>query len=269
MSLECSSDEPDQDGLIEKVAAANPHTIVVLTTGSPELLPWSSKVAGIVEAWYPGEEGGTALARMLFGDADAEGRLPVTFAAHAGDVPASTPEQWPGTSDGGAVAPIFDVVPPPGNVLPPKSIYYTEGVLAGYRWYDARHIAPAFPFGFGLSYTRWRYSQLRTTRDRVTVTVTNAGRRVGADVAQLYVRIPSPAPGVVEPPQQLKGFQKVRLRAGRSQRVTFHLDDRSFAYWDVTRHAWTAQRGCYRVYVARSSRDIVGRATVPHGVSRC
>src|SRR5206468_621823 len=99
--------------------------------------------------------------------------------------------------------------------------------------------------------------------------VTNIGRRPGADVAQLYVRMPSPAPGVVEPPQQLKGFQKVRLRAGRSQRITFHLDDRSFAYWDVSRHAWTSAPGCYRIYVARSSRAIAARATIPHGVSRC
>jgi beta-glucosidase len=226
-------------------------------------------VAGLIEAWYPGEEGGAALAAVLFGDIDPGGRLPVTFPARQGDLAARTPSQWPGDGDMGDAEQLPDNLPPPANVLPLKTIHYSEGVLVGYRWYDAQQIAPAFPFGYGLSYTRFRYSRLSAGPRSVSVTVTNTGRRKGSDVAQLYVAIPSPSPGVVEPPRQLKGFARVSLRPGRSERVSLPLSARSFAYWDPAAHRWVARRGCYRVFIGRSSRELVRSATVPWGGARC
>ena len=269
MALECSDNDPDQDGLIQHVAAANRRTVVVLTTGSPVLMPWLDRVGAVVEAWYPGEEGGAALASTLFGDADPSGRLPVTFPAHASDVPARTPDQWPGRGDAGGAEPIADALPPPANVVPLKEISYAEGVLVGYRWYDARRIPPAFPFGFGLSYTRFRYSHLAVGRRTVGVTVRNVGRRAGSDVAQLYVAIPPPAPGAAQPPRQLKGFARVRLRPGGARRVRFHLDTRTFAHWDTARHAWAAPPGCYSLSVGRSSRDLPLRGRIAWGGGRC
>jgi beta-glucosidase len=261
IALECSSSDPNQDGLIARVAAANRRTIVVLTTGSPVLTPWVNRVAGIIEAWYPGEEGGTALASVLFGDADPGGRLPVTFPVHAGDVPAHTPAQWPGTGGNGLPSPLGDA-----SFM---QIHYSESVLVGYRWYDAQHIRPAFPFGFGLSYTRWRYARLTVRGRLVSFTVRNVGRRAGSDVAQLYVGVPALVPGLPQPPRQLKRFAKVRLRAGAAQRVSFVLDDRSFAAWSTTSHTWVVRPGCYRVYVGRSSRDLLLHGTVAVGGARC
>ncbi len=137
LSLECPNTNGDQDSMIEQVAAANPNTVVVLETGGPVLTPWRDKVKGLLEAWYPGEQGGPAIARVLFGDADPGGRLPATFPREEGDIPtAGDPEKYPGVAE---------------------NVKYKEGVLVGYRWYDANRIAPAFPFGYGLSYTRFRY----------------------------------------------------------------------------------------------------------------
>ena len=261
MALECSSSDPNQDGLIERVAAANRRAIVVLTTGSPVLTPWVNRIGGIVEAWYPGEEGGTALASVLFGDTDPGGRLPVTFPVHAGDVPAHTPAQWPGTGGNGLPSPFSDV-----SFM---QIHYSESVLVGYRWYDAQHIQPAFPFGFGLSYTRWRYSRLAIRERSVSFTVRNVGHRAGSDIAQLYVGIPALVPGLRQPPRQLKAFAKVGLPAGAARRLTVRLDDRAFAAWSTTSHAWVVRTGCYCVFVGRSSRDLLLRGTVAVGGANC
>lgn len=269
VALECSASDPDQDGLIDRIAAANRRTVVVLTTGAPVLTPWASKVAGIVEAWYPGEEGGAALAAVLFGDIDPGGRLPVTFPARQQDLPAQTSDQWPGKGDLGDAEQLPDNLPPPANVLPDKQISYSEGVLVGYRWYDARKLQPEFPFGFGLSYTRFRYSRPVVEKHAVVVTITNVGKRKGSDVAQLYVGIPVPAPDVTEPPRQLKGFARVSLRPGQSKRVAFPLSERSFAYWDVGSHRWVARKGCYDVWVGRSSRQLVRRTRVGWAGARC
>jgi beta-glucosidase len=269
VALECSSSDPDQDGLIDAVAAANKRTVVVLTTGAPVLTPWAAKLAGIVEAWYPGEDGGEALAAVLFGDVDPGGRLPVTFPQRQEDLPAHTADQWPGRGDLGDAEQLPDNLPPPANVLPDKQIFYSEGPLVGYRWYDAQRLRPAFPFGFGLSYTRFRYSRPVIENDRVAVEVTNVGRRKGSDVAQLYVAIPSPGPGVVEPPRQLKGFARVSLRPRQTKRVDFRLDARSFAYWDSASHRWIARRGCYQARIGRSSRDLVRALTLPWGRAGC
>ena len=246
LALDCGS--PDQlrrDELIESVAAANPRTVVVLETGGPVLTPWRGKVAAILEAWYPGSAGGTALARTLFGDVDPGGRLPATFPRHERDLPtAGHPGRYPG---------VHDVV------------HFSEGVLMGYRWYDERRIEPAFPFGFGLSYTRFAFRGLRVKAARhgigarVSVEVVNTGRRTGIAVPQLYIGLPG-APGRVQPPRQLKGFERVTLRPGGRARVRFRLDRRAFSYWNRGHNRWEVAAGCYRVLVGSSSRRIVARA---------
>ncbi|HEY1594064.1 MAG TPA: glycoside hydrolase family 3 C-terminal domain-containing protein [Thermoleophilaceae bacterium] len=247
LTLECPNTNGDQDSMIEQVAAANPNSVVVLETGGPVLTPWRDKVAGLVEAWYPGEQGGTAIAHVLFGDADPGGRLPATFPREEGDIPtAGDPEKYPGVAE---------------------NVKYKEGVLVGYRWYDANGIAPAFPFGFGLSYTSFGYSGLRVSGSSASVTVTNTGSRSGVEVPQLYLGLPSPGPGVVQPPKQLKGFEKLSLAPGESRRVTFAITPRDLSYWDTGAGDWRIAPGCYGVMVGRSSRDIVRRATLAVGAS--
>ena len=248
LSLECPMVHGDQDGLIRRVAAANRRSVVVLETGGPVLTPWRRKVAGLLEAWYPGSRAGPALASVLFGDADPGGRLPATFPRREADTPtAGDPEKYPGVDN---------------------EETYKEGVLVGYRWYDARRLEPAFPFGFGLSYTRFRYRRLHVAARRhgvgaaVSVRIANVGRRRGSDVAQLYLHLPSPRPGVVQPPHQLRGFRKVRLRRGAHRTVRFRLGARAFSYWDVRSRGWRVAPGCYRVLVGRSSRSLPLRRTL-------
>jgi beta-glucosidase len=228
-----------QDALIGAVAAANPHTVVVVKSGGPVLMPWLASVPAVLEAWYPGEEDGDAVADVLFGDAEPGGRLPVTFPARESDVPANTPAQYPGVNG---------------------TATYSEGVFVGYRHYDDAGIAPLFPFGFGLSYTTFSYRDLsvRPQPDgqvAVSADVTNTGHRAGAEVDQLYVGDPS-TPGVAEPPAQLHGFARVTLRPGETRRVSFTLDRRAFAYWDAAGHGWQVAGGGYRLLVGSSSRDV-------------
>ncbi|HZT99124.1 MAG TPA: glycoside hydrolase family 3 C-terminal domain-containing protein, partial [Ktedonobacteraceae bacterium] len=193
-----------QDQLIEAVAQANPHTVVVLNTGGPVLMPWLAHVSALVESWYPGQEDGSAIAAVLFGDVNPSGKLPMTFPMHASDVPASTTAQYPGIDD---------------------QAQYSEGIFVGYRHYDAHNITPLFPFGYGLSYTTFSYSHLRISRSAslyaVDLDVTNSGTRAGGEVVQLYLGLPSTS--VPEPPRQLKGFQKLFLQPGQSQHVRFLL----------------------------------------------
>jgi beta-glucosidase len=228
----------NQDQLVSAVAAANPHTVVVVKSGAPVLMPWLDQVPAVVEAWYPGEEDGNAVASVLFGDVNPSGKLPVSFPRADADTPAHTPERWPGV-DGTAT--------------------YAEGLQIGYRWYDGQGIAPLFPFGYGLSYTTFRYGNLtvrppaRNGDVVVGVDVTNTGARAGADVAQVYVGAPA---GAGEPPRQLKGFQKVSLRPGQTRHLTFVLDRRAFSVWDVDAHAWTVVPGRHQVWVGDSSRDL-------------
>jgi hypothetical protein len=211
------------------------------------LTPWRNDVKGILEAWYPGEDGGDALARVLFGDVDASGRLPVTFPQKESDIPtAGDPEKYPGSPTG--------------------DLHYKEGLDVGYRWYDAKNITPAFPFGFGLSYTSFAYSNLSATPTGVSATVTNTGRRAGIAVPQLYLGFPTAAG---EPPKQLRGFQRVSLGPGKSQRVTFPLDSRSFSHWDTAAGNWAITPGCYDVLVGASSRDIREQGQIAQGGARC
>lgn len=253
LSLQCPPIYGDQDALVEAVAAANPRTVVVLQTAGPVLTPWREKVAGLVEAWYAGQEAGTAIARVLYGDVDATGRLPATFPASEDETPVGGDvEAYPGVAE---------------------TVRFKEGVLVGYRWWDARGRTPAFPFGFGLSYTTWKHTGLRVTpvRDGATVSVVvrNTGRRAGSDVAQLYLEMPDPRPGVAQPPRQLRDFAKVALGPGAARRVTLRLDERAFSYWDTAADGWRVAPGCYGVVVGRSSRDVQQRATVAVGTADC
>jgi beta-glucosidase len=223
-----------QDELVSAVATANPHTVVVVDAGAPVAMPWLSQVASVVDAWYPGESNGTALASVLFGQTDPSGHLPVTFPAALSQVPASTPAQFPGVN---------------GKVL------YSEGIDVGYRYYDAHNETPMFPFGYGLSYTSFRFSDLRITRPpgrqvTVSATITNTGRVAGSDVAQLYLSDPAAA---AEPPRQLKGFQKVTLWPGQSASVRFSLNGHDLSYWNSAADGWVVPAGQFGVYLGDSS----------------
>jgi beta-glucosidase len=237
----------NQTALINAVAAANKHTIVVLETGDPVVTPWRHDVAGMIEAWYPGEAGGAALAHVLFGDADPGGRLPATFPASQSQYPTSDD---PSASNG-------------------PEVNYTEGVFVGYRWYDENHVTPAYPFGFGLSYSTFRYSDLRIHGNTVRATVTNTGGRSGIAVPQLYLGLPSPSASVRQPPRQLKGYRSVTLASGRSVRLTFRLVPRAFSYWNTDANGWRIARGCYQVYVGSSSRDLPLRGVISKRDARC
>jgi beta-glucosidase len=225
-----------QDALVAAVADANPHTVVVVKSGGPVLMPWASRVPAILQAWYPGQQDGAAVASVLFGDVNPSGKLPITFPAADTDTPANTPAQYPGV-DGVAT--------------------YSEGLQVGYRWFDAQGRTPLFPFGHGLSYTTFAYSDLKVRNTgggaTATFTVRNTGHREGAEVAQLYLGFPAAAG---EPPRQLKGFSRVSLRPGQSQRVTIRLDARDFSVWDTGRHAWQPVRGGFTVSVGGSSRSL-------------
>ena len=254
LSLECPSNNGDQDGLIAKVAAANRRTIVVLESGGPDLTPWRTRIGALIEAWYPGGPGGQAVADVLFGKADPGGRLPVTFPADQDQIPtANDPAKYPGIS---------------------SNVYYKEGVLVGYRWYDARHERPAFPFGYGLSYAHFRFSKLkvRPLRGkrkgfRVTFTVRNTSHRRGWAVPELYVALPS-RPGLAEPPVQLKAFAKLALRPHRTRRVTLVLDSGALSYWDANRQQWRGVSGCVGIMVGSSSRQLPLRRLIARGTRR-
>jgi beta-glucosidase len=234
LSFECPPVFGDEDGLIEAIAAANPHTIVVLENSGAILTPWRSQVPALLEAWYPGQEAGPAIAHVLFGDSDPGGRLPLTFPNSISDEPtAGNPLQYPGVEN---------------------QVYYSEGVFLGYRWFDARHLKPAFPFGFGLSYTKWRLGRVRLEGRTVTVRVRNAGRRSGSTVVQLYAGLPS-VPGISQPPWDLRGYRKVTLRAGRAATLRLTLNGRDLAYWSNQLSAWRIAPGRYRIYLGFSSQN--------------
>jgi beta-glucosidase len=243
----------NQDALVQAVAAANPHTIVVVKSGNPVLMPWLSQVPAVVEAWYPGEEDGDAVAAVLFGKVNPSGKLPVTFPVSESQTPTSSPSQYPGTNG---------------------QVNYSEGLGVGYRGYDAENITPMFPFGYGLSYTTFAFSRLKvdpplvrnavsgpgasscgcngqgTRLGTVSATVTNTGKVAGAEVAQLYLGDPAVAG---EPPRQLEGFAKVYLKPGQSTRVTFPLTGHDLSYWDDAANGWVVPDGTFGVYVGDSS----------------
>jgi beta-glucosidase len=233
-----------QDALISAVAAANPNTIVVLNTGSAVVMPWLSSVKGVLEAWYPGQEDGTAIANLLFGTADPSGHLTVTFPTSLSQVPASTAAQWPGVNG---------------------TVQYSEGVDVGYRWYNSQSLTPLYPFGYGLSYTSFSFSNLKVGTlpaggaATVTATVTNTGSVAGADVAQLYVTDPA-ASG--QPPLQLEGYQRVSLAPGASATVTFPLTQRNLQYWNSTSNGWATSTGSYGISVGDSDANLPLKGTL-------
>jgi beta-glucosidase len=248
-----------QNELISAVAAANPHTVVVINAGAPVVMPWLNQVASVVDAWYPGESNGTALAQILFGKVNPSGHLPVTFPTDLSQVPASSPSQFPGVNG---------------------EVQYSEGVDVGYRYYDASNQTPLFPFGYGLSYTNFRFSGLSITPQAyqnatsnpgatscgcngqsskivtVSATVTNTGPVAGSEVAQLYLSDPASAG---EPPRQLKGFQKVTLQPGQSTTVRFTLTGHDLSYWNNAATGWVVPDGQFGVDVGDSS----GLANLP------
>jgi len=229
----------DQDRLIEAVARANPHTIVVLETGGPVLMPWLERVAGVVEAWYPGSEGGVAIARVLSGAVNPSGHLPASF-------PRSV-EQLPRRA-------IVGQGLPKGQ---PFDVRYDEGAAVGYRWYDQRHLEPLFPFGHGLSYTHFTHRNLsaRVENDelRVTFTVHNGGQRAGKDVAQIYV---SPVAGGWEAPKRLGAFKKVELAPDGSATAELTVDPRLLALYEPEHARFRVAPGAYKVTLATSARDV-------------
>jgi beta-glucosidase len=232
-----------QDELIERVAAANPKTVVVLQTGGPVAMPWLDTVAAVLQAWYPGQECGEAIADVLTGKREPGGRLPQTFPRRIEDTPVAVgdPRVYPGV-DG--------------------AVEYREGVFVGYRHYDAKGIAPLFPFGHGLSYTSFAWSNLRLDRTRLapggelglSLDVANTGSRPGAEVVQIYVR--DVAANVPRPEKELRAFAKVGLEPGETQTVRLSLGPRALAFFDVSRNAWVAEAGAFEVFACASAGDI-------------
>ncbi len=233
----------DQDELIAAIAEVNPRTIVVVNCGSPIAMPWASRVAAILLAHYPGQEGAHALVEILTGEANPAGKLPMTYPRRLEDVPA--------------------FLSLPGE----RQVHYGEGLFVGYRHYDRRDIEPLFPFGHGLSYTTFEYGALQAPAQsplgrpvRVAVTVENQGQRAGAEVVQLYVGERNPT--VARPIRELKRFAKVELLPGQSKTIEFLLDERAFACFDTASRSWRVHPGEYELMAGSSSRDIRSRAIV-------
>jgi beta-glucosidase len=254
---------PDnQDALIEAVAAANPHTIVVLETGGPVLMPWIDKVGAVIETWYPGIRGSEAIANVLFGDVNPSGRLPLTFPRSEADLPHPLHVDPPKPD---AAHPIPTLPGYPGivaafmGVSPYFDAVYDEGLKVGYKWYDAEKKPVLFPFGFGLSYTTFDYSGLTVAADSVTFTVKNTGTRAGIETAQVYASLPEAAQ---EPPNRLVGWAKVELAPGASKLVTIPIGRDRLSIFDEVSDAWKLLPGSYVLRVGASSRNLPLQQTV-------
>ena len=234
----------DQDPLVSAVAAANPRTIVVMENGGPKVMPWLGSVNAVLEAWYPGQRGGEAIANILFGDVNPSGKLPMTFPGSVNDLP----------------RPI--IANPPDSTTPFNIDYNIDGFNVGYKWYDSQNITPLFPFGYGLSYTTFAITNLQLTANttgnlsfQVSFDVQNTGTRAGAEVAQVYLELPSST----GESKRLVGWQKVSLSAGQTQNVVIEVkssdSSHPLSYWDVGTHAWKVAPGTYTVDVGNSSRN--------------
>ena len=231
---------PEQEELIQAVSKANPKTVVVLNNGTPiTMAHWINAVPAILDAWYTGQETGTALARILFGDVTPSGKLPLTFPKSWEQTPVAS--TYPGTKD---------------------SVDYKEGIYVGYRYYDNKHLDPLFPFGYGLSYTSFEYSNLHIAPETVgrngvfsvNLSVKNTGSRAGDEIVELYVHENNPK--LDRPPKELKAFKRVHLQPGQSKQVTFELNARNLAYFDPHVKSWVVQPDRYTILVGKSSRDI-------------
>jgi beta-glucosidase len=246
-TLAGDGDRSDRDQLIEAVAAANPNTIVVLNTANPVLMPWNNKVAGIVQAWYPGQVSGPAISSILFGDVNPSGKLPVTIPTQASQSLSADPARYPGVNG---------------------TEEYSEGLNIGYKWYNANNFTPLYPFGYGLSYTTFSFSKIHVTHSTlhsrridpngspddvvatVRATVTNTGDRTGKEIAQLYLTDPAAAN---EPERQLRGVQPVTLEPHQRATVTFDLTASDLAYYSDADSSWHVAPGPYGVSVGDSS----------------
>ena len=231
-----------QQRLIKETLAINPNTVVVLINGGPIAMPWIDEVPAVLECWYPGMEGGTAIARVLFGDANPAGKLPVSFPKRLQDSPAhQSVRSYPGTRE---------------------QVHYDEDIFVGYRHFDQQAIEPLFAFGHGLSYTRFEYSELSLSHEKlvtgdrlqISMRLTNIGERSGAEVVQLYIA--DDDHGEDRPPQSLKAFQKVLLQAGETRQLQFELAASELRIFCLERQQWHLKPGGYRVRLASSSRDI-------------
>ncbi|WP_420902574.1 beta-glucosidase family protein [Sphingobium algorifonticola] len=248
---------PDhQDALIDAVVDANRKTLVVVESGGPVLMPWVDRVPAIVQAWYPGQRGGEAIANILFGAVDPSGRLPITFPVRADQAPRPEPAGLAELHAAEARRESGDktVYGMSGGVAP-FAVDYDEGADVGYRWYAARGHRPLFPFGYGLSYTRFAYSGLtiRGGRDLVVgFDVVNSGQRAGADVPQVYVEATSAAGAKAF---RLAGFEKVHLQPGEKRRVTLTIDPRVIGRFDEQAHGWKRDAGTYRIRIGRFAGD--------------
>ncbi len=232
---------PNQDRLIEAVAKANPNTIVVLSTGDPVLMPWLDEVKGVLEMWYPGQEGGTSAAKLLLGEANPSGRLPISWPANGNQTPLAGHQERT-NGDG-------------------KNIRFSEGIYMGYRWYDEQKINPRFAFGYGLSYTSFAYSDLKIQPDRdgleVSFAVQNIGKIRGSEVPQVYIGTPAEKPPNIQfAPQKLVGFTRLELKAGDREWVTLQVSNRELSYWSTQTQNWILPTGERDVFVGASSRDI-------------
>jgi beta-glucosidase len=259
MDLKDLSLPGNQNELIAKVAAANPHTVVVLETGNPVTMPWVEAPAAILEAWYAGSDGANALGNILFGSVNPSGKLCNTFPKSEADLPhpvvtqpppesrhfsgPASPEQW-------------------AAGLPPFQVVYDEGVKVGYKWYDAEKKPVLFPFGYGLSYTTYRYSGLTVSQGKtvkVSFTVTNTGARSGAEISEVYASLPASAQ---EPPKRLIGFAKTRLDAKGKQTITVEVDPKYLSIFDEQKDDWSLLPGQYTILVGGSSQDLPLKATI-------
>ena len=229
----------EQNELIERVVAANPNTIVVLNVGSAIEMPWIDKVPAVLQLWYDSQEQGNALADILFGDVNPSGKLPTTFPVRLQDNPAYI--NYPGENG---------------------KVRYGEGIFVGYRYYDKKEVEPLFPFGHGLSYTTFEYSNLRLSARSITpnelldveVDVANTGKVTGKEVVQLYVRDVKST--ISRPEKELKAFTKVELEPGQTKTIALSLDREAFWYFDVLKNAWATEPGDFEILVGASSRDI-------------
>jgi beta-glucosidase len=233
----------DQDALVSAVAVANPHTIVVIESDGPVLMPWLSQVSAVLEAWFPGQNGGPAIANLLFGGVDPSGKLPITFPASDAQLPRP-------------------VIPQPPDDVTPFEVNYSESYNVGYKWFDSKGLTPLFPFGFGLTYTTFSITNaalannLSSTTNpniQVSFTLANTGAVAGSEVAQVYLGLPA---SLNEPPRRLVKWQKVPLQSGASQSVTIEVDENDsshpLSYWDIGNNTWALGAGTYTVYLGDS-----------------
>jgi beta-glucosidase len=250
MDLRNLSLPDNQDALIDQVASANPHTIVVVESGTAVTMPWLDKVSGVLEAWYAGSKGADAVANILFGDVNPSAKLPMTFPKSEADLPHPQLVVPPPGAQGTAA------VMRTGEAKPTFAVKYDEGIKVGYKWYDAENKPVLFPFGHGLSYTTYAYSGLKVTpgaQTTVTFTVKNTGQREGSEIAQVYAALPETA---AEPPKRLVGFTKIQLKPGETKEVTVNIDGKYLSIFDESANAWKLVPGSYNIMVGGSSKDL-------------